>query len=97
MIGFLNELGNFKQKKIHRSKCKHFLHFTAMNRTLVIYIGISTFHSQILRAYDDKYYTPVKSKSNYNPYLEVPPVATVPFLVDEVAMTVSSLILLLFP
>lgn len=42
----------------------------------------------------------LESKSNkkyYNPYLEVPPVATVPFLVEEVAMTVSSLILLLFP
>ena len=38
----------------------------------------------------------LESKSNkkyYNPYLEVPPVATVPFLVEEVAMTVSSLLL----
>ena len=96
MIGFLDELGNFKQKN-YLSKCKHFLHFTATDRTLVIYIGISTIHSQILRASNDKYYTPVKSKFSSNPYLEVPAVATVPFLVDEVAMTVSSLMLLLFP
>ena len=29
LIGFLNELGNFKKKKIYISKCKDLLHFTA--------------------------------------------------------------------
>ena len=28
LIDFLDELGNFKQKKIYTSKCKIFLHFT---------------------------------------------------------------------
>ena len=30
-IDFLEELGNFKQKKIYTSKCKFFLHFTFYN------------------------------------------------------------------
>ena len=29
LIGFLNELGNFKQKNFYISKCKISLHFTA--------------------------------------------------------------------
>ena len=27
-IDFLDELGNFKQKKVYTSKCRFFLHFT---------------------------------------------------------------------
>ena len=29
LINFLDELGNFKQKKFYTSKCKFFLHFKA--------------------------------------------------------------------
>ena len=38
LIGFLDELGNFKQKKFYTSKCTDFLHFTATGPIAVMLV-----------------------------------------------------------
>ena len=40
LIGFLDELGNFKQKKLHFSKCKFFLQFTARDSYILVPLPI---------------------------------------------------------
>ena len=43
LINFLDELGNFKQKKFNTSKCKFFLHFKATDPKYILkknhYVG----------------------------------------------------------
>ena len=54
MIGFLDELGNFKQKKIGTfQNTTFFLHFTATDQNYIIqidmwYVGLIYLHNRVL-------------------------------------------------